>query len=188
MMYRHLLPLLAVLLLAGCGGGAPTIFLTLSSQNSQRTYVASGPPVAVADVSIPPDLDRSSYTTMAGNNELQVSPNARWAAPLGGLIQRALANDFANLLTGTKVVLPGDQVPSGPTRLVQVNVQKFVANKAGTVTLIAQWAVMATRHNKTVAQDLAHITIQGGSGPVAEAQTMSIALARMAGQIASRLQ
>ena len=187
MMYRRLVPLLALFMLAGCGGGAPTTYLTLSAQTSQRSYVASGAPIAVADVSIPPDLDRASYTTMASNNQLQVSPNARWAAPLGGLIQRALANDFANILTGTTVVLPGDQVPSGPTRLVQVNVQKFVADKTGRVMLIAQWAVTATKHNKTLAQDLVHITVPGRSDPVSEAHTMSIALAQMAGQIAGRL-
>ena len=187
MMYRRLVPLLGLFLLAGCGGGGPTSYLTLSGQSSPRTYVASGLPVAVADVSIPPDLDRTSYTMMTGDNQLQVAPNARWAAPLGGLIQRALASDFSTMLTGTQVVLPGDQVPTGPTRLVRVNVQKFVADKAGTVTLIAQWAVVETKHNKTMAQDVAHITAQGAAKPAAEAQTMSIALARLAGQIADRL-
>lgn len=185
-MYRSLVPVLALTLLAGCGG-APTSYLTLSTQNSQRTYVASGPPVVVADVTIPPDLDRASYTTMTSDNQLQTAPDARWAAPLGGLIQSTLANDFGNILTGTKVVLPGETVPSGNKRVVKVNVQKFIADRAGTVTLTAQWQVVESKHQKTIAKDMAHITVRGGNKPGEEAHTMSIALARMAAQIAGRL-
>jgi uncharacterized lipoprotein YmbA len=185
-MARRLLFLLVPLLLAGCAG-KPTQYLTLSPQPSDQTYVAAGAPVSLAHVAIPPVLDRLYLTTMLSGNQLHVAEHTRWAAPLDGIMQSVLARDLATRLTGTRVLMPGDEPPHGGVRLVRVNVQGFIPDQTGRVTLDADWTVLSVKQ-KVIAQDRAHIVIQGGRTPAAEAQSMSMALGQLADQIAGRIE
>lgn len=187
MMHRRFVPLLGFLLLAGCAG-KPIEYLTLAPQQSQMTYMPlSNKPVSVADVAIPPSLDRRDVVSAIGSNKIDVASHAEWAAPLDGLIQRALAQDFAERLSGTQVLMPGDPAPSHGEQLVQVNVQNFIANQAGTVTLDADWAVQSTQNHHVVASGRNHIVVQGSPTPEGQAAAMSTALAHLADIIAGKL-
>ena len=185
MMIRRLIPLLVPFLLAGCAG-TPTKYLTLSAQPSDRSYVATGASVEVARVEMPPSLDRLYLTTKLGDNQLHVANHTRWAAPLGGTTQRVLAHDLAMRLTGTTVLMPGDEPPHSGSRLVRVNIDNFIPGPTGLVTLDADWFVTSSRH-KLIARGRAHITVPGNRSPIAEAHSMSLAIGRLAGQIAVRL-
>ncbi len=184
-MLRRLIPLLAVFLLASCAG-KPTEYLTLSPQPSDRTTIAPGAPVAVANVQIPPVLDRLYLTTMRSDNQLHVAEHTRWAAPLDGIAQSALARDLATRLTGTTVLMPGDEPPSGGVRLVRVNIQNFIADQTGQVTLDADWSVLSPQQD-VIAQDRAHIVVPGNPRATSEAYSMSTALGKLADQIAVRI-
>jgi uncharacterized lipoprotein YmbA len=185
MMHRNFIPLLALVLLTGCAG-KPTKYLTLSAPPSDRTYIAAGAPVAVAHVEMPPTVDRLYLTTRLGDNQLHVADHTRWAAPLGGMTQRILARDLAIRVTGATVLMPGDQPPHGGVRLVRVNVENFVPDQTGMVTLDADWAVISPKQHR-IAYDRAHIKVSGSRLPAAEAHSMSIAIGRLADQIAAQL-
>jgi uncharacterized lipoprotein YmbA len=186
MMYRRFFPILGVLALAGCAG-KPTTYLTLAPQTSPRSYIpVSDAPLAVADVAIPPSLDRLALTTASGENRIEVANHARWVAPLDSMSQRVLARDFAERLPGIKVLMPGDPAPHGGEQLVRVNVQNFIADQNGTVVLDADWSVESARHHD-VASGRSHIVVPGQPKPEAEAATMSTALARLADEIAGKL-
>ncbi len=88
------------LLLAGCGSPA-THYFTLSAvspESSPRAMACPGPPIAVQHVLLPAMLDRQSMVLAAGPNELKISSQNRWAAPLDDMIGRVLADDLRQRL------------------------------------------------------------------------------------------
>lgn len=178
--------------LAGCAG-KPTTYLMLTpappAQNvpPAQNLSAPGAPVAVSHVQIPPVLDRTQYTTTTGTATLHVAGKARWAAPLGGLVQSALARDLAALLPATQVLMPGDPVPPAGVRQVQVTLQTFMADSAGQVTLDADWTIMAPDGQRVLAQNRFHDTLAGPARPGGEAETMSTLLGRLAAAIAQAM-
>jgi len=186
-MHRRFIPLLGLMLLAGCAG-KPTTYLTLAPQSSPRTYIPdSDLPVAVADVQIPPSLDRISLTTQIAATQMKVANHTRWAAPLGGMIQHVLAQDLAQRMPQVHVLMPGDPPAPHGEQLVRVNIQNFIADASGRVVLDADWSVEATDKHHTLASDRAHIVMVGSALPYAEAVTMSAVLGRLADEIAGKL-
>ena len=156
---RRLVPLLALALaLAGCGHSPPTQFYTLDAvPPRQPTASTASATVAVGDVRLPATLDRLSIVMRNGLNRLDVSDQARWVAPLQGMIRRVLADDL-RLRLGTQHVLPpGDPMPQGPVNTVVLNVQDFIGSRDGTVTLDADWSVQNRRQTVLMTRR-AHLT------------------------------
>jgi uncharacterized protein len=190
MMRRHRasrlwMPLVACLL-AGCAG-TPTTYLELAAiPPSGISAARGGGPVVVSRVAIPASMDRSYLTTVTGATTLHVAGHTRWAAPIGGMMRLVLAQDLASRLPDETVLMPGDEIPEDSVREVRINIQRFMPDQRGTVTLDADWSILSVRGRKLLAQGRFHVTTRGGVAPPAEAETMSVALGRLADSIAAK--
>lgn len=83
--------------------------------------------------------------------------------------------------------MPGDPLPVGGARQLDVNVQRFLPDPTGLVTLDADWTITAPDGQTVLAQGRFHVSLPGGTQPGAEAATMSAALGRLADTIASHI-
>src|SRR4051794_35797963 len=127
--------------LAACGHSPPTHFYTLSPVRSSAPVASAGDwHVTVGNVTFPATLDRQSMVLRNGPNRLEVSDQARWAAPLDGMIRSTLADDLSQRLGKNVVLPPGDPVPSGPLTTVTLNLQHFIGSRDGSVVLDADWS------------------------------------------------
>ncbi|PKY10084.1 hypothetical protein B1757_11755 [Acidithiobacillus marinus] len=187
---KKILLLGCILALAGCAS-TPTQYLTLSAQTSApvpQTLQAQGLPILVAHVQMPADLDRMYFTTLQGQHRLDVANHVRWAAPLGGMAQKVLAQDLASELPEKNVLMPGDPLPHGPYLLVTVNIQSFLPSNDGQVLLRADWFIQHMPDG--------HIQKQGrnqfeqhhiAKSPEAQAAAMSRLLTRLSHVVAQHL-
>lgn len=172
------------LVLAGCAG-APTTYLSLDAAPPAQFYrLAGGPPVAISQFALPPQIDRLHFVTRTGPATLHVAGGAEWAGPLDGLARIALAQDLAARLQGVNVLMPGDPVPPGGVMQVVVNVQIFSADARGRITLAADYSFRPPAGQGAPALGRFAVTLGGEPEPGAEAQTMSQALGRLADALA----
>ena len=104
------------------------------------------------------------------------------------MAQITLARDLAARLPATHVLMPGDPLPKTGARQVLVNIQRFLPDRSGLVTLNADWSILAPDGQTVRAQGRFHVRLPGGAQPGAEAATMSAALGRLADTIAGHMQ
>ena len=167
--------------LAGCGSAPMHFFeLTAVPATAAPRHVA-GPPIEVRPVSIPPVLDRHALVTATGGTGVAISGNDRWAAPLDGMVQRTLAADLNTLLPG-HVVQPSDPAPPRDARPLQVNIERFMPDQAGRVTLVADWALFA--HRRRVAGRREQVQVAAAS---ARPDDATAAMSRGLGELAARI-
>lgn len=184
-MRPHLLFLM--LFLTTCGSSPKTNFYALeplpAAQPISARRLAS--PVIVDHVALPEMLDRLSLVREGPGNHVSVSETDRWAAPLDEQVRRTLTEDLQQRLPAGTVLAAGDPTPAG-ARSITLNVQQFVANPNGQVTLEADWSL----HGGKGTSDVRHAWLQvasRGLGGDAVASTMSQALAELADTITAQL-
>lgn len=179
-----------LLLLAGCGAGPPMTYLQLAPVSGPVvSTVRTGPPITVAQVEMPPAIDRLGLTRETGTSTLAVDPTASWAAPLDGMATTVLAENLATRLPGSKVLMPGEAIPPGARRIVRVDVLRFLpsaASGAEHVALDAEWQVL-TSGGRIEHSGKAQIRAASGPGAAAEAAAMSEALGELANRIAGAI-
>jgi len=114
-------------------------------------------------------------------DQLVVSDQNQWAAPLDELVRRALTQDLQGRLTANSVLAPGDPTRPG-TRFLTLHVQRFMANDAGEVTLEADWNLQQAGRSGPVRHESIRTRVHGRGGD-AIAEAMSRALAELADRI-----
>ena len=179
--------LLVLFFLAACGSSAKTNFYALEPLPSAQPVSAQGPdtPVSVDRVELPAMLDRLSLVTEGPGNRISVSDTDRWAAPLDEQIRRTLTEDLRRRLPEGTVLAAGDPTPPG-TRMITLNVQQFVVDATGQVTLEADWSL----HDGERTGDVRHVRLRvatEGRGGDAIAASMSRALGELAERISAEL-
>ncbi|WP_414039106.1 membrane integrity-associated transporter subunit PqiC [Acidithiobacillus sp. M4-SHS-6] len=187
---KKILLLGCALALAGCAS-TPTQYLTLSAPTplpAHQTLQGRGLPVLIAHVQMPADIDRLYLTTLQGQYRLEVANHVRWAAPLGGMAQKVMAEDLAGELPDHSVLMPGDPLPRGPYLLVTVNIQSFLPSNDGQVVLRADWFIQHIPDGQIQARgrnqfDQDHIA----ANPEDQAAAMSQLLARLSRVVAQHL-
>lgn len=189
-LHRKLFLLGMAAALAGCAS-VPTQYLTLSSPSpvaARQSLQGHGLPIVVAHVQMPADIDRLYLTTLQGKHRLDVAGHVRWAAPLGGMAQKVLAQDLASALPDKTVLMPGDPIPNGPYLLVKINVQSFIPSDDGKVFLQADWFISRMPDGHLQTQGRSHF-YRGNipSSPTAQAAAMSQLLERLSGELAHHL-
>ncbi|HLK88095.1 MAG TPA: PqiC family protein [Candidatus Binataceae bacterium] len=126
------------LLAVSCGSSPPTRYFTLAPIGAAQAVSDSQIPIRMGRVNLPPRLDRNSLVEWSGPGELKISGRDRWAAPLDDMIRSTLAEDLRNRLS-ERVYLPGDYIPAGPCRSIDLNVRSFAAHDGRRVELLADW-------------------------------------------------
>jgi hypothetical protein len=187
---RSIPALLAVALaLAACGHSPPSRFFTLdaappASPAPGRAAVA---PVQLDAVHIPAAVDRLEMVTKTGPARVEISGQDRWAAPLGEMMRRTLAQDLASRLPQGGFVFPDAPRPPG-TRGLVVTVLQLTATPDGRVDLQANWSLLDSGSSRAGGGDNLSLTASGSGGSEGRAQALSAVLGQLADRIADALQ
>ena len=185
-MKNQLLPVLALLTLAGCASSPPTRFFALDPVPPGAAAAdAAGAPVKIDAVHIPPALDRNSMVRGENDNQLQISSQDRWAGDLGEMIRRVLTQDLAQRLPSGMVVAPESPAPADARGLV-IDILTFQP-QAGDVVLDADWTVLQGTQSNPVLRRSAHLTQSATPTAQGEAEAMSALLGQLADDIASQV-
>jgi uncharacterized lipoprotein YmbA len=118
--------------------------------------------ISVGPVHLPGYLDQDQLVTRISQNRLTLSENARWAEPLEDNIGRVLALDLSMLLQTDEVNVhpwPGRQ---RPTYQVEIEVQSFETDTAGTARLVGRWFLRDVASGQTIAEKETRLTASGG--------------------------
>lgn len=158
---RKLLVIL-VLLLPACGG--------LLSRKQTNQYFSldrippaapvaavRGTPIAVDVVELPPGFDRREIVVRKADQQLEVREREQWSAALEPLILHTLAFDLAARLPEGMVILPGQPIPTGPKRGINVIVETLAAGHENAVTLDARWVMGGVSHHERITIEIASL-------------------------------
>jgi hypothetical protein len=185
-MRNRLLPVLALLTLAGCASSPPTRFFALDPVSPGAPAASvTGVPVKIDAVHIPPALDRDSMVRGESDNQLQISSQDRWAGDLGEMIGRVLTQDLAQRLPSGMVIAPESPAPSG-VRGVVVDILTFQP-QAGEVVLDADWTLLEGTQSNPMLRRSVHLTQTAAPSAQGEAEAMSALLGQLADGIAKHL-
>jgi hypothetical protein len=147
---------------------------------------ASGTPVQIARVHLPPSLDRLQMVRETSSYSLEISDRHRWSGPLDQMIRRSVSEDLLAILPSARVVLPHEPAPPHTLELV-IDVVRFMPDAAGRVTLEASWSVVSNG-GAVERSAVVNITVPMASASYADqVAAMSQAVARMAERIAHDL-
>jgi hypothetical protein len=187
-MKNRLLPLLALLALAGCASSPQTHYFALDPAPPGASPAAgqtAGVPVKVDAVHIPPALDRDSIVRGESANQLEISSQDRWAGDLGEMIRRVLTQDLTQRLPSGAVIAPQSPAPPSAQGLV-VDILTFQP-QGGEVVLDADWTLLQGTQSNPVLRRSAHLTAPAAASAQGEAQAMSALLGQLADDIAAQI-
>jgi len=144
-------PLLALALATGCSwfSAKPDrtryYVLDFAAPEQRAPGAVEQPVIGLGPITLPAYLDRPELVSRVGRNELQVSPNGRWAEPLDRGFGRALRHKLETLL-GPNAVLAFPWEPAKtPPVVISVEVERFEPF-GGTAEL---WAKYTMRESST---------------------------------------
>lgn len=191
-LYEMRAPLVILLIAAldACGTSPPVRFYTLDPIQTGAEGAAraeKGAPVQVAAVHLPRTLDRREMVRQSAPNQLTISSEHRWGAPLGAMTREVLTQDLNARLREDRVVLPDSPAPPGTLAIV-LDLLRFERDASGSVVLEGSFSVFAPEKDTPLARRAFHLTEPSGSGDFADqARAMSALLGRLADQIARAL-
>jgi uncharacterized protein len=129
------------LLLAGCGSNPKTHLYILGTVSGRSQHDLSGAPAQFGSVTLPAALDRISLVTRGTADQVIVSEQDRWTAPLDELVRRAMTEDLRARLGSDRALAPGHPAPPDGVRGIMLNVQQFIADTTRQVVPDADWNV-----------------------------------------------
>lgn len=96
--------------LGACADAPPARHLSLDDGRPPVARSSNTPAVAVVRANVPDLIDRPQLVLRSGGNQVALSEQYRWAAPLRREIPRLVASDLGELLDSSRVaaVLPED--------------------------------------------------------------------------------
>lgn len=140
--------LTTVALLGACGGGSPPVrFFTLASEAPSQTAAATtGLPftIIVGPVTVPELVDRPQFVLRSAPNRVELTEQARWAAPLKSEIPRVIADHLARLLPGARAATAAQRAATVPDYRVLIDIQRFETSQQEGATIQALWTVRPT--------------------------------------------
>jgi uncharacterized protein len=139
--------------------------------------------IAVARYLERPDIVRSSE-----NYRLDVMANDIWGEPLGSMIGRVLAEDLSQRMPNTTFININGAITAKEDASVEVNIQRMDMDVNRALAFVAQTAVQFMDPRRGEATRIVRSSIPVASSSTAdEVHAMSIALARLADEIADML-
>ena len=179
---RHALWLLAALP-AACASPNPTLYTLAVVPGPIRT----GAPhrIELRAIALPHYLDRLQIVRSTEDFHLDVLGNDWWGEALDAMMSRVLVQELLQRLSGSIVFPENGAISAAPDVSVELNVQRFDADRTGAVLLEA---VIAVVHGQAVATRTVRLTVAptaAGTGGFVGA--MSGATGRLADVIAGML-
>lgn len=185
-MLRGLAAIGFVVLLAACGSSPPTRFYTLDPvpPHASAAVPSAELRVKLAAVHIPPALDRQEMVREQAPDQLAVSDQNRWGAPLGEMIQRVLTQDLTARLGPDRVLLPEEPASDQVDQIV-LDILQFDSGPTGSVTFDGSWSLVRSGSDKPLIDCHVHERESAAPGDYAsDATAMSRILGRLADKIA----
>ena len=182
------LGLFSLWVLGGCGSSPRVEYFVLEPTERHGTEVfAISTPIQVAQVHLPPSLDREQMVRHTGANTLDISDQHRWSAPLDLMIREVLSRDLMKLLPPGKLILPQEPAPAS-TRNIVVNVVEFAADAQGTVRFEWTWSLIVPEPGAPPKHRAVQLSEPAGDDTASQVKSMSRILERLAAQIAAGAQ
>lgn len=131
-----------VLFLTSCGflsKSAPPKLYSLD-RVAGAPVAATGLPIGIDNVELPPGVDRRELVVRQPDNRLEVRANEQWSAPFRDLVLHTLAFDLAARLPVGMVIVPGEPRPPA-ARSISVSFEELAPHADRTVVLDARWVV-----------------------------------------------
>jgi uncharacterized protein len=179
-----------VVLLCGCASSAPSKFYTLTAVpagGAAPAPVQPSLPVRVVAVRIPPMLDRQEIARPSAGDQLVISGEERWDAPLDEMIQEILTRDLIERLPASAVILPGAPAPARVDSIV-VNILQFQSDVAGKVLFQGSWSLLTPgTAAPSLIRDFRYSAEASPESTGEEVQAMSTLLGELADDIARSL-
>jgi uncharacterized protein len=181
---RRIIPMLALLVLAGCGSSPQTQYFMLAvAPQTGVDYQTISFAITVASVNLPPSLDRRSMVRRTGANTVAISGQDRWAAPLDDMIRQVLSQDLAMHLPKGQVLLPDAPLPPQTAHIV-VSIAQFGSDAGGMVVLSGSWSLLKGDQEKPVLSR--NVAFETGA-LTAGARGQAAAMSQLLGQLASHI-
>ena len=139
-----LLPMLLVLLLAGCagGGGELRYYLIDPVPLQELSGAEPGLSVQIRDLDVPQYLERFQIATRGPGNRIGYALNHQWGEPLRKNLLRTLATHLGRSLGTVEVATPLSRLASPPDVRVRVHIERFERGPEGRVRLHARWQLV----------------------------------------------
>lgn len=180
---RHALWLLAVLP-AACSSPDPTLY-TLAVEPGPTRH--GGPRhIELRSVAMPHYLDRLQIVRSTEDFRLDVLGSDWWGESLDSMMSGVLVQELSQRLPGSIVFPENGAISATPDASVELNVQRFDADRSGAVVLAAVVAVL--RHGEMAAsRNLRLSVVPTAPGTAGLVAAMSAATARLANAVAEML-
>jgi uncharacterized lipoprotein YmbA len=134
--------LLSMALLVGCGSSPTASFYTLRGGPELQTSTATATyRVVVGPLTIPDLIDRPQLVLSKPGNQVMVSEQVRWAAPLRSELPRVIASNLAQILKDARVSAYPQSSDVNTDYVVAVDIVRFDSVVGDTATLEALWTV-----------------------------------------------
>lgn len=175
--------LVASLTLPACGFMSRTksSFYTIEPVPGTVTAI-QGVPIAVDIVELPPGFDRKEIVVRQSDGQLEIRETQQWTALLEPSVLHAVAFNLASRLPEGMVILPGQAIPAGGTRSIDLMFEEIVAGPANELVIDVRWTVRGgATHHERIVTPLASLE----SGEIASG--MSRGLATLSERILERL-
>ena len=176
--------LLGILAVAACTSPEPAYY-TLAAVPGQAMRAGQGS-VKLRRIGLAGYLDRPQIVRTSDPYRLNVAAGERWGEPVGDMFGRVLSEDLGQRLPGRLVFSAAGSLTTDADVALAIDVQRFDADSANQVTLLAQVSVEPLRGRGTTRTVRLTLASPNGTtqGIVA---TMSAALGQLADQVAPLL-
>jgi uncharacterized lipoprotein YmbA len=186
---RTMPSIVSLLLVAGCSffSRSQSSFYSLERIPPPRPVVSvRGAPIGIDAVELPPGFDRKEIVALKPDHQLDVRGTQQWSANLGELVLHTLAYDLAGRLAEGMVILPGEAMPTGATRSINIAFEELAAGPDAKVVLDARWIVREAGRPDVTGHERIAVTIASlDSANIASGTSQ--ALAEFADRIAAGL-
>ena len=187
-MTRLMTMLFGLSCLAACAGPDPTLYTLAAQPGTPVAASARVRSVELRRIGVAGYLDRPGIVRSPTAYRLDVTQNSRWAAPIGQMLERTVADDLMTRMPGVTVFTESGAISMQPDRVVKVDIQRLDADPSGDVVLQAQVAVFdgmagsaATIRSFQTSQRPASMAVED------QVAAMSVAVGALADEIAGML-
>ena len=187
MIVRKAVPVLLLVVMAGCGfmSRKQSRFFSIERVPPAAAVTPiAGLPVGVDVVELPPGFDRREIVVRNADGKLNVRESEQWTAALEPLVLHTVAFNLADRLPEGMVVLPGQPIPAGGVRGIDLMFGEISAGPENSVVVDVRWHLRGRGANAPSLARQEKIVV-----PIASLESAQVAegMSRALGELADRI-